>query len=148
MLPANYPDKEDVVSAIFEDLLTGVLKRDDVRARVQSYIAAHNRMFPTKYDKFGDRPLLSLDEVRTDPRPGATTSAKVSGTRGSKAPRRTWRLAPRERWWIDSGDGRGHRPLAKRRPLIARFYAWPGGGTCMSGQTAQLRQRYATARKD
>jgi hypothetical protein len=49
MMPAGFPDKDDVVSAIFEDLLTGALKRDDVKVRVRSYVAAHNRMFPTKY---------------------------------------------------------------------------------------------------
>jgi hypothetical protein len=39
------------------------LRREDVRARVKQFIAAHNRMYPTKYAKFGDSPLVSLDEV-------------------------------------------------------------------------------------
>lgn len=34
MLPEIVPDKDDVVSAIFEDLLTGKLKREDVRTRM------------------------------------------------------------------------------------------------------------------
>jgi hypothetical protein len=63
MLPASFPDKDDVVSNIFEAMLDGSLKREDVKARVRTYIAAHNRMFPTKYAKFGDSPLDSLDEV-------------------------------------------------------------------------------------
>jgi hypothetical protein len=71
MLPASYPDKDGVVSAIFEDLLTGSLKPDGVKARVQSYIAAHNRMFPTVFAKFGDSPLVSLDEVMFED--GSTT---------------------------------------------------------------------------
>ena len=66
MLPASFPDKDDVVSAIFEDLLTGALKREQVRGRIQSYIMAHNRMYPTKFAKFGDSPLVSLDEVLFD----------------------------------------------------------------------------------
>jgi hypothetical protein len=49
MLPANFPDKDDVLNSIFVDLLTGSLHRKDVAARVASYIIAHNRMFPTKY---------------------------------------------------------------------------------------------------
>jgi hypothetical protein len=57
------PDKDDVVSAVFEDLLTGALKREDVKARLQTYIVANNRLFPTKYAKFGNSPLFSLDEV-------------------------------------------------------------------------------------
>ncbi len=61
MLPAAFRDKDDVVSAIFEDLLIGSLRREDVKERVRTYIAAHNRMYPTKYGKFGDRPLVSLD---------------------------------------------------------------------------------------
>jgi hypothetical protein len=61
MLPTNFPDKDDVVSNIFEALLNGSLKREDVRARVKRYIADHNRMFPTKYATFAGRPLVSLD---------------------------------------------------------------------------------------
>ena len=53
MLPANFPDKDDVKGAIFEDLLTGALKRENVEAHVQTYIAAHNRMYPTNYARFG-----------------------------------------------------------------------------------------------
>ena len=39
------------------------LRREDVRARVQTYITAHNRMFPTNFAKFGNGPLVSLDQV-------------------------------------------------------------------------------------
>ncbi|UWU77849.1 hypothetical protein N2603_05095 [Bradyrhizobium huanghuaihaiense] len=81
MLPDSFPGKDDVVSAIFEDLLTGALKREDVRARVKSYVAAHNRMFPTNYAKFGDSPLVSLDEVLND---------DGSGTRGDNVTRGLW----------------------------------------------------------
>jgi hypothetical protein len=81
MLPATFPDKDDVVSAIFEDLLTGALRREDVRARVKSYVASHNKMFPTKYAKFGDSPLVSLDESLFD---------NGSGTRGDIVTRGLW----------------------------------------------------------
>jgi hypothetical protein len=63
MLPAGFPDKDDVVSDIFEALLDGSLRREDVKARVSTYVSAHNRRFPTKYAKFGNSPLVSLDEV-------------------------------------------------------------------------------------
>jgi hypothetical protein len=33
-----------------------------VRTRVKVYIAEQNRLYPTKYAKFGDSPLGSLDE--------------------------------------------------------------------------------------
>src|SRR5271169_6127706 len=52
-------------------LRVGSLRREDVGARVKHYIAAHNRMFPTNFAKFGDSPLVSLDEVLFDN--GATT---------------------------------------------------------------------------
>lgn len=71
MLPANFPDKDDIVGAIFEDLLNGNLQRAHVAARVKDYVTAHNRMFPTKFAKFGDGKLLSLDERLFDG--GATT---------------------------------------------------------------------------
>lgn len=81
MLPANFPDKDDVVSAIFEDLLAGALKLVDVRTRVQKYITAHNRMFPTKFAKFGDARLVSLDEVLFE---------DGSATRGDTVSRGLW----------------------------------------------------------
>ena len=34
MLPANFPDKDDLNNSIFVDLLTGSLQREEVRARV------------------------------------------------------------------------------------------------------------------
>ena len=71
MLPANFPDKDDVVSAIFEDLLTGALKRENVKAHVHTYITAYNRMYPTKFAKFGGARLVSLDEVMFED--GSTT---------------------------------------------------------------------------
>jgi hypothetical protein len=61
LFPANFPGRDDVVSDIFEALLSGSLKREDVKARVKEYMAAHNRMFPTDFAKFGDGRLVSLD---------------------------------------------------------------------------------------
>jgi hypothetical protein len=81
MIPVAFPDKDDVVSAIFEDLLNGKLTRENVKARVQMYIAAHNRMFPTKFAKFGNSPLVSLDEVMFD---------DGSATRGDTVSRGLW----------------------------------------------------------
>ena len=66
MLPPNFPDKGDVVARIFEDLLTGALKREDIGTRLKAYIAEHNRLYPVKYAKFGNSPLVSLDEVLFD----------------------------------------------------------------------------------
>ena len=61
--------------------MTGNLKREEVGPRVQTYVAAHNRMFPTKFAKFGDSALVSLDEVMFDER---TT------TRGDTISRGLW----------------------------------------------------------
>ena len=80
-LEPTFPDKDDVVSAIFEDLLTGKLKREELKARIQIYITAHNRMFPTQFAKFGGSALLSLDEVMFD---GGTS------TRGDTVSRGLW----------------------------------------------------------
>jgi hypothetical protein len=78
MLPAGFPDKDDVVSAIFEDLLTGALRRDDVRARMQSYITAHNRMFPKNTPSSAI--ARGLDEVLFD----------RTATRGDSVSRGLW----------------------------------------------------------
>jgi hypothetical protein len=63
MLPANFPGADDVVSDIFEALLDGSLQLEDVKARAKQFIAAHYRMFPTNFAKFGDSRLVSLDEA-------------------------------------------------------------------------------------
>jgi hypothetical protein len=68
MIPVYFPDPDEIVSRIFEDLLSDNLRREDVRTRVKHYINEHDRMFPTKYRKFGDSPLVSLDEALFDDR--------------------------------------------------------------------------------
>jgi hypothetical protein len=40
MLPVNFPGRDDVVSDIFEAMPDRSLRREDVKARVQSYITA------------------------------------------------------------------------------------------------------------
>jgi hypothetical protein len=62
MLPANYPDKDAVISFIIEDILTGALRREDVPARLKSYMAAEWQFVSTiKFPKFGPHKLRSLD---------------------------------------------------------------------------------------
>lgn len=61
MLPVNFPDRDDVVSDIFEALLNGSLQRDQVKVRVRDYIARHNRAFSMQYPTFGGQRLHSLD---------------------------------------------------------------------------------------
>jgi hypothetical protein len=88
MLPANFPGKDDVVSDIFEALLDGSLRREDVGARVSHYVAAYNRMFPTNFAKFGDSKMVSLDEVgcsKVQRQPGATRLARGFGTSSHRA---------------------------------------------------------------
>jgi hypothetical protein len=52
-------------------MLMGSLKREEVSARLTVYIAEFNKLFPTKYAKFGNSPLVSLDEVMFED--GSTT---------------------------------------------------------------------------
>jgi hypothetical protein len=63
LIPESNPHRDDIVARIFEDLLGGALKREEIPASVKGYIAELNRLYPTKYGKFGDARLLSLDEV-------------------------------------------------------------------------------------
>ena len=81
MIPANFPGRDDVVGDIFEAMLGGSLRREDVRGRIQTYITAHNRMYPTKFAKFGNSPLVSLDEVMFE---------EGSMTRGDTVSRGLW----------------------------------------------------------
>ena len=71
MLPESFPDKDDVIGAIFEDLLSGNVRREDIRTHIKKYIAAYNRMFPTMFAKFGNAKLVSLDAKLYED--GATT---------------------------------------------------------------------------
>jgi hypothetical protein len=83
MVPRHLPRhvRDEVVQTIFMDLLAGALRREDVRSRIRSYVAAQDRIFPTKFAKFGDGALLSLDEVMFD---GGTA------TRGDTVSRGLW----------------------------------------------------------
>lgn len=68
MVPAGMPGdvRDDITQSIMLALLEGSLQRDQVGARVRQFVVEHNRMFPTKFAKFGDSPLLSLDEALFD----------------------------------------------------------------------------------
>ena len=54
LIPESNPHRDDIVARIFEDLLDGTLKRDEVRVRIGVYVAELNGLYPTKYAKFGD----------------------------------------------------------------------------------------------
>jgi hypothetical protein len=62
MFPAWMPDLDELVSRIFEDMLSGSLDRDDVVKRIRFYTQEREKLFPTKFRKFGDGLLVSLDE--------------------------------------------------------------------------------------
>jgi hypothetical protein len=48
---------------------------------IRDYVSAQDRMFPTKFAKFGDSPLVSLDEVLFD---------SGTATRGETVSRGLW----------------------------------------------------------
>jgi hypothetical protein len=83
MAPAYLPPdvRNDIAQSIFVALFEGSLQRDQVRARVQQFVKDHNRIFPTKYAKFGNSPLLSLDEMLFD---------DGTATRGDAVSRGLW----------------------------------------------------------
>jgi hypothetical protein len=62
MIPSRIADPDEIVGRIFEDMLSGALDRADVANRVSFYIQEREKLFPTKYRKFGDGLLVSLDE--------------------------------------------------------------------------------------
>jgi hypothetical protein len=88
MIPRHLPEdvRDEIVQSIFLAILEKRLRFDDVRTRIGEFVTAHNRMFPTQYAKFGDSPLVSLDEVLFDD--GSTTRGDTlpagSGTRRAK----------------------------------------------------------------
>lgn len=81
MIPERNPHRDDIVARIFEDILNGSLKREDVPSRIDRYVGELNRLYPTKFAKFGDSALVSLDEVMFD---------SGAATRGDSVSRGLW----------------------------------------------------------
>jgi hypothetical protein len=71
MLPPNFPEKDAVINEVIISLLEGRLNRSQIGAKIQWYLKAHYRLFPTNFAKFGNAKLVSLDEVLFDD--GSTT---------------------------------------------------------------------------
>ena len=71
MLPQRLANRDEIAASIFLALTSGTLQRDQVKLRLPEFITATNRMFPTMFAKFGDSPLVSLDEMIFDD--GSTT---------------------------------------------------------------------------
>lgn len=63
LIPRGFPGRDDVVQNTFIDLCARAIGRDEVPARIKKMIAEQERLFPTKYRKFGNSQLVSLDEV-------------------------------------------------------------------------------------
>ena len=83
MVPIYLPSdiRDDIAQSIMLALLEGSLRRDQVTVQVRQFVTDHNRMFPTKFAKFGDSPLVSLDEVIFE---------DASSTRGDTVSRGLW----------------------------------------------------------
>jgi len=79
LVPAYLPEdaRDDIVQSIFTALLEGSIRRDQIKDRVSWHVKEHKKLFPWKYRKFGDSPLVSLDEVIFDDG-GTTRGDRVS----------------------------------------------------------------------
>jgi hypothetical protein len=71
MLPEHLPDKDAVINEVIVSLLEGRLDRSQIATKIRWYVSDYYRMFPMKYAKFGNSPLISLDEKLFED--GATT---------------------------------------------------------------------------
>jgi hypothetical protein len=81
LFPVWMPDPDELVNRIFEDILSGSLDRADVPKRIRFYVQEREKLFPTKFRKFGDGLLLSLDEQLFD---------DGTATRGDTVSRGLW----------------------------------------------------------
>jgi hypothetical protein len=79
MLPDSFPDKKDVLQSIFLALIEGQLDRSQVRKHLRQFVSGYRRQHPTKFAKFGNSLLVSLDEVLFD---GGTTTRCDTVSRG------------------------------------------------------------------
>jgi hypothetical protein len=71
MLPERFPGKKDVVQSVFLASLEGRLDRSQVERHLGRFVREFNRQHPTKFAKFGNTQLVSLDEVMFED--GSTT---------------------------------------------------------------------------
>ena len=71
MVPERLANRDDIAASMLEDLVSGRLRRDQVRLRLPEYISIQNTVFPVMYRKFGNSRLVSLDEVMFE---GGTTT--------------------------------------------------------------------------
>jgi hypothetical protein len=78
MLPDHFPGKDDVVQSIFLALVEGRLDRSQVERHVRRFVREYNRQHPTKFAKFGNSLLVSLDEQIFDD--GTTTRGGEADT--------------------------------------------------------------------
>ncbi|MBJ7405942.1 MAG: hypothetical protein JHD07_22570 [Bradyrhizobium sp.] len=81
MLPGWLTTKDDVVNDIMILLFEGRVDRAQVPALANYFANQHSGQFPTRFAKFGNSPLLSLDEALFD---------DGSGTVGDKVTRGLW----------------------------------------------------------
>jgi hypothetical protein len=65
MLPDYFPGKNDAVQTIFVNLIEGRLNRGGLKPYIRWLMSQHSREHG-KFAKFGNSPLLSLDEVLYD----------------------------------------------------------------------------------
>jgi len=75
MIPVGNPNRDDIVARIFEDLLGGTLKREDVPARVKAYIAETEQALSDQLRQVRQQPvgIAGRGDVRgRDGLPGAT----------------------------------------------------------------------------
>ncbi|MDB5579644.1 MAG: hypothetical protein JWR80_4820 [Bradyrhizobium sp.] len=65
MVPAGLPEhvRDDITQNVMMAMLEGSLLRSEVQIRIKMFITEHYRLFPTKFAKFGDSLLVSLDQV-------------------------------------------------------------------------------------
>ncbi|QOZ52949.1 hypothetical protein XH90_17435 [Bradyrhizobium sp. CCBAU 53338] len=81
LIPDGFPGKDDVVQSIFVELIEGRLDRGQLKQHIRWFLKDYDRQHPGKFAKFGNSPLVSLDEAMFD---------DGHGTRGDYVTRSLW----------------------------------------------------------
>lgn len=58
----DFATRDEIVQNTFAELCASTIGRDDVPRAVKKLVGEQEREFPTKFRKFGDSLLVSLDE--------------------------------------------------------------------------------------
>ncbi|SHL69097.1 hypothetical protein SAMN05444159_6561 [Bradyrhizobium lablabi] len=122
LLPQYFPDKDDVINAIFISLLEGTLERAQVKEHVRRFVGAHDRLFPdeTREVRQAQIGITGCPTIRgRDDNPRRHCHTRFLGLDASRRPERVWLLTPQQSVVIQQKGDHSPSSFLLRCPSMA-----------------------------